>query len=165
MNVPLTPAQIPPKSILDVNGKQTYLGNTFIMAAQTTSTTSVETPLVVIENPLTSKKSLFIYYINVMSQGGSDFFIFYLNPTLSSGTASPALNLRTGSTLTSVSNCHKNVTVSANGTYFSAFGSVPQIANNFLNFVFDPGSSFLISIMRPQAFSETVYTEVSWYEI
>lgn len=166
MNVPLTTTQIPDFSILDINGKQLYLGNAFTMAVKNTTSSATETPIVVIQNPTGSGKSLFFYYRNVTATSAAEIFLYYFNPTLSStGAATPAIKLRTGSTTSSVTNCYTSPTVTSNGTYFSALGVIGLVSLNYLIFTVDPGSSLLITGFPNVANAQQSFSEISWYEI
>lgn len=111
---PLNNHQIPDKSILDTNGRQTYLGNTYILPINGTNLLdSNEHPVALITNPTNSGKSLFLFTRKIDSTDVT-FVRFYGNPTaLTSGGLTSTPNLRTGSANTSVSQCYLNPSLTA----------------------------------------------------
>lgn len=80
---PGTQFQIPEHSILDINGKQTYLGNSFILPANPDglSVTGTEVPVALIQNSVSNTKSLFLYQRKLASTDQT-IVRFYLNPTV-----------------------------------------------------------------------------------
>ena len=165
-----TPSQVPDNSILDVNGRQTYLGNTFILPINGLTLDSAdETDVALIENPATSKKSLF-FFTRTATADALAVLRYYFNPTISAtGDATTVVNLRPASTNTSVSLCYLSPTVSANGTFFSTVGTEVTIEVASLTlFILDPGQSLLITAQSPtwsMGNDVLVYSENVWYEI
>lgn len=166
MSAPLTSTQISPDAILDINGKQTYLGNSFTMSIQPVISDTSEDPVCFINNPKGSGKSLFIFYRNINTPGNPAVVTYYFNPTVNVlGSPTLPVNLRTGSTTTSVSQCYLGATFSANGTYFSAAPFSVAFAQNLSPFIIDQGSSLLITVLQIFAGSSPYYIETAWYEI
>jgi hypothetical protein len=83
MSAPLTNTQIPNDSILDINGRQTYLGNSFILPAPGFSLSDeMEDVLAVLTNPSGSGKSLFFFTRKVSTDNNNVIVRYYLNPIL-----------------------------------------------------------------------------------
>jgi hypothetical protein len=114
MTTPLTDRQIPDKSILDINGRQTYLGNTFILPINGTNLLdNNEHPVALISNPASSQKALFLFARKVDSSD-TTFVRFYSTPTVTNpGGQTMAVNMRTGSANTSISTCYLNPALTA----------------------------------------------------
>lgn len=162
------PSQVPNNAIMDINGRQTYLGNSFILPANPDGVSledDTETALYYINCPASSKKSLFLFQRKLAS---TDQVIvrFYLNPTISgAGTPAVPINLRPASANTSVSSCASAPTASANGTFLSVLATVVSIESvSDVIFILDPGQSLLITAQGP-ADGSIVYQENIWYEI
>ncbi len=167
MAILLTQTQLPQESILDLNGKQTYLGNSFLLPMPGISVANnTETPMVVITNPANSGKSLFIFNRKVSTDNNNATIRFYLNPTLNvHGTATAALNLRSGSTTASISVCYLSSTITSNGTLLSALPASAVVVNQDLFYVLDQGKSMLITAQQIGAGTSTIFSENAWYEI
>jgi hypothetical protein len=171
---PGTNRQLPDNAILDRFDKQTYLGNSYMVPITLSLGSTSETPIVLIENPLTltfpTQKSLFINFKAFDSSAEAALVKLYVNPTVSStSTASTPVNLRPASSNVSISSTYANgqFSVSGNGTLVQAIGcatgNVPVIDPNFLVIV-DPGGSFLATVTA--LVSTTSFNfNVSWYEI
>src|ERR1700677_1561152 len=165
-----TPSQVPENAILDINGKQTYLGNSFILPLNGLLLTSAdETTAALIENPATSKKSLFLFTRSATADAEA-VLRYYFNPTVvTPGTPTTPINLRPASFNTSSSLCYLTPTTSSNGTFFSTVGTevTTEVLSNII-FILDPGQSLLITAQSP-TWSEgndvLVYSENVWYEI
>lgn len=169
---PGTQNQVPEHSILDYFNKQTYLGNSFTIISKIASTASTsETPVYLIKNPSipnqafpAGHKSLFHGYLNL---GYSDVanFNLYANPTVvSNGTPIIPVNIRSGSSNTSVSLCYSSPTVSSNGTLiFTNPGTEFATFSNFL-YIIDPGATLLLTV-APSATGLTITSQSSWFEI
>lgn len=146
-----TPAQISDNSIMDINGRQCYLGNQFTLAVGTVSLAdTAEHPVLYTLNPSTNTKSLFksLRSLNVADNSGAvAVFRIYKNPTgVSGGTGIPPQNCRLASTITSGATVLKIPTVSTNGTLLStiAVGFNAQNIDSTL-FICDPGQALLIT--------------------
>lgn len=163
---PFTQTQIAEKSILDIFGRQTYLGNSFILPHPgiTLSDTS-EDPIMVLKNPAGSGKSMFLFVRKVLTNGNTVVVKTYLNPTVNvPGSATVPLNLRTGSTLASISTCYEGATITSNGTHYGTVAAQPYSSTTDTLLVLDPGGSLLLTgtaVAQPV----TVYVEIAWYEI
>ncbi len=167
MAIPITGTQTPDNSILDLNGRQTYLGNTFALpqAGKSIANTS-ETPAVVITNPAGSGKSLFLFSTVLYSDLNPAVVRLYSNPTLNvSGTATVARPMRSGSTLTSISVCYLSSSITANGTLITVL-PVPTYGLQLdLLYVLDPGNSVLYTAQQAAAGTSNVFIDAVWYEI
>jgi hypothetical protein len=172
---PLTQNQIPQNAILDAFGKQTYLGNSYLIStnAVTISSANTETPLLTLSNPasnaLPQNVSIF-QAVRKLSQASNvsmatTLFSFYANPTVSvAGTALTINNLRTGSANVSKMSAHKSPTTSANGTYLATFAVNYQEIDSSVLFIMDPSSTLLVTATTDTA-STKVIAEFSWWEL
>lgn len=167
MAILCTQTQVAENSILDLNGRQTYLGNSFILPDTGASLTdTAEHPIEVIKNPAGSGKSLFIFNRMLVTNNNPVIVRFYLNPTLNvPGTTTVAKNLRTGATLASISVNYLGATITANGTLFSTLpaSSLGTISTTLI--IIDPGSSILVTGQQAGAGTTLVVSENAWYEI
>jgi len=167
MGAPLTQTQLPLEAILDLNGKQTYLGNTFALpAAGTSISNTTETPTTVIKNPSGSGKSIFIFMRAFSSNNNPVVFRTYLNPTINaSGSATGAVNMRTGATQTSISLCYEGATITSNGTLIDVYASGQYGFTSPILLILDQGSSVLITAQQAAAGTSLAIPQVAWYEI
>jgi hypothetical protein len=169
-------AQIPDKSILDLNGKQTYLGNSFISGVKSAAIGSTsETPYFLMINPASngvssSFKSMFNYVRKlsvITTTSAIATFRFYYNPTVTSnGTAVTPLNLRFNpNSPASVMQTFSLPSVSSNGTFIAdlAVTSGGGIGISNLLFVLDPGQSILVTITESTG-TVPVAFETAWNE-
>jgi hypothetical protein len=169
---PYTPTQyqIPDNSIMDVNGKQTYLGNTFILPINGFNIDSAsELNVALITNPVGNTKALFLFTRSAAADGPG-VLRYYFNPTVTSpGTPTTPINLRPASPNTSVSLCYLNPSISSNGTFFSTVGTEVTIeVDQYTLFILDPGQSMLITAQSPNwsmGNDVLVYSENIWYEL
>jgi len=137
---PITNRQTPNDSILDINGRQTYLGNTFILPINGTELFDEnEHTLCLINNPINSGKALFLYGRKIASTDVT-FVRFYGAPTLmNNGALTSTPNLRPGSSNTSISQCYLSPVVaspvaqvtklvfSQTGTFYDVVGSAKAV--------------------------------------
>ena len=164
-----TANQVPDHSIMDLFGKQCYLGNAFTLSnAELSLPTTAETNLVYISNPGTSKKSLFINLRRVSSSLQPVDIRYYLNPTITvNGSAATPLNLRPANSNVSVSSCFTSPTSSAFGTLIETLGC-PQsyyvVSDSSLLFILDPGNSMLMT-GSAQTATTNINSDISWYEL
>lgn len=167
MSAPLTSTQISTDSILDLNGKQTYLGNSFTLPAAGTSLTDTsETPVALIKNPSGSGKSLFLFNRVVVTNNNPVLARYYLNPTVNVlGSTSASTNLRTGANTTSVSLCYLGMTITANGTLLETLPASQYGIRADVLLIIDPGSNLLITAQQAGAGTTLVVPENAWYEI
>lgn len=163
-----TSAQIPNDSILDINGRQAYLCNQFIVGPDTVSLADAsEHPILYLLNPSTNTKSLFIYNMNLNAVGATDvitYRIYSASSGVSGGTAATPQNCRLAASNTSNASALTSPSVSSNGTRIQtiAVGFNSQSIKNPL-FVIDPGSSILVT--GKAATTATAICEFIYYEI
>lgn len=168
--------QIPDKSILDINGKQTYLGNSFIAGVKSAAIGSTaETPYFLMINPSSNApssafKSMFNYVRKlsvITTTSAIATFRFYLNPTITSdGIAVIPLNLRFNpNSAASVMQTFSLPAISSNGTFIAdlAVTSGGGIGISNLLFVLDPGQSILVTITESTG-TVPVAFETAWNE-
>jgi hypothetical protein len=165
-----TQSQVPDNSILDINGRQTYLGNTFILPINGQTLDSAdEVTVALIQNPATNKKSIFLYTRSATADALA-VLRYYFNPTIvTTGTPTTPVNLRSASSTVSSTLCYLTPTTSANGTFFSTVGTevTIEVTNNVL-VILDPGQSLLITAQSPtwsMGNNVLVYSENVWYEL
>jgi len=170
MALKLTREQIPDNSILDLNNKQTYLGNTFVASVPTTLTVgTTETPVMLLSNPATNLVSMFnfIRKMSCLTASQSIVFKVYANPTVTTaGTVITPVNLRINSASpASQMSVSYSPTISANGTVMTALPSLAFAANvsNVLLMV-DPGNSLLVTATASAA-ATALEIEQIWYEL
>jgi hypothetical protein len=165
---PSTSVQVAENSILDLNGKQSYLGNSFILPQNSIAiTTENETPIILIVNPSSNTKSLFIFTKKFYGDNNACAIRTYYNPTVTStGSATPAVNTRTGSTTTSVAKCYLGASVSSNGTFVSTLLSTEFTQNtSAIVQIIDPGTSFFLTAQQSASGTTSLFGEISWYEL
>lgn len=163
----LTTTQIPNDSILDINGRQTYLGNTFVLPMPGFSLTDTAAhPIAVIKNVAGSGKAFFLFNRNLVCDNNPVVVSFYLNPVLNvPGSTTTAVNVRSGSSTTSVSTCYLGASITSNGTLVSALSCSTLGSSSNVLFVIDPGTSMLVVAQQAGAGTTNVFTENVWYEI
>ena len=161
-------AQVPDHSILDLGGKQVYLGNQFNLPISAVSVTTTETNIALIVNPSTSTKSIHLVTRRISSGVSTAQFKFYANPTATQGTAATPRNYRLSSTNSSISVCSTAPTSSASGTLIntlecaSGLASIADTSSNQI-FILDPGTSMLITATGGGV--TVVNANLSWFEI
>ena len=144
-----TSKQIPSESIMDINGKQAYLGNQYALPVAGFSITgSSETPVVQIANPASNGKSLFLSFCSISAISYLAQFKFYLGPSSSAGTAITPVNRRPANGNTSNSVCVTGPTVVTKGTLFMSIecptADIVTMENN-LFLILDPGQTLLVT--------------------
>lgn len=167
MSAPLTQTQIPSDSILDLNGRQTYLGNSFLLPMNGASlANTVETPICVLKNPAGSGKSLFLFNRKVSTDLNPLVIRYYLNPTLNvPGSTTAPKNLRTGSTTATISLCYLAATITSNGTLLNTTQATTSVSASGLLFIIDQGASILITAQQAAGGTSIAVSENAWYEI
>ncbi len=106
--------QIAEKSILDVFGRQTYLGNSFILpVGGMTVTSATEKPLALITCPSSATKALFLNYSKVSATGAAVINSYYSPTALYTGPLVTPIKARPGLTATSIAACYLNPSVAA----------------------------------------------------
>ena len=138
--------QIPDNALLDISGKQTYLGNSFILGTGTISLSDTNEHLeLALVNTSTSGKALFINGRRLSSSAGV-YMKMYIGPTGVSGTPAIPLNLRPAYSTSSVVTAYSSPSASANGTLVSTILSVGAVAESNLLYVLDPGETALFTV-------------------
>jgi hypothetical protein len=165
---PSTGFQTADNSILDINGRQTYLGNHFALPVVRVSLTgSSETNIALLQNPSTNSKSMFINLRRVSSTTQLCQFQFYIGSTFSvAGTLVTPVNLRTGSATTSISTCTTGPTTSAKGTLIESLECPTDdyvTTDSDLLIILDPGKNILIT--ATPASDTKVNINLAWFEI
>ena len=175
----ITSNQTAEKSILDLNGRQTYLGNGYICSLNvlTIASSATETPVMYIVNPSSnsnqgaSGQSLGLFLTTKKMSEASNvasattIFKYYGNPTVTvNGSALTINSLRPALGTSSKMNAYKSPSVSDNGTFIAAFAvNYQQIDSQVLN-ILDPGTSTLITANSDTANTEIIL-ELVWFEI
>ena len=168
MSAPLTKTQLPLEAILDLFGKQTYLGNSFIlpMTGKSLADTS-ETSLAVIRNPSTSGKSIFLVSRRFSTDLNPVLVKVYVNSVLNvPGSTTTPLNLRSGATTASISQSYLGASFTNNGTLLwttAATLAVPALET--LLYVIDPGTNALLTATQVGVGTSVVQSQLAWYEI
>lgn len=163
-----TQSQVPSNSILDINGRQTYLGNHFCYSANNiTLSNTAETNLALIVNPATNTKSLFLNLRRVSSTADLVQFKFYANPTVTNaGTPVTPVNLRIANSNTSSATVSHGQTTSANGTLILTLEATVDYyvtTDSDLLIILDPGNSLMSTATAAGA--TVVNLNVAWYEL
>lgn len=154
--------QIAENAILDLNGKQAYLGNSFNLSFSASLSDTEEHAEILITNPSTSNKSLFIFESSINGTLGA-FANFYIMPIIgANGNAITPVNLRPAYNTISIAKTYSSPTISSNGTLI--INITTAIASNIL-MVIDPGYSLLITAQAFAATAMTAIIQTSWYEI
>lgn len=167
---PSTSTQVAEKSILDLNGRQAYLGNSFILPqdGKSFSDTS-EDPVLLIQNPLGSGKSLFLSVKKYTTDANDVYVRLYFNPTgVTTGDATVPVNVRTGSATTSITNCYLGPSASSNGTFITTLPATLYGLTSEVLYIVDPGTSLYATGQQGiQEFpgATNLYLEISWYEL
>jgi hypothetical protein len=156
--------QVPDKSIFDLNGRQTYLGQTYTATsgAVTIATAATETPLMLLTNPTGTTQSLFVFLkrITVLTSGSTASYKVYLGPTVTTvGTAATRVNLRPAFGNGSIAAASYSPTISVNGTLIETM----QTESGLLC-ILDPGQKLLITT-TVSANNTSVVGQLSWNEI
>lgn len=154
--------QIPAESILDLNGRQTYLGNSFVAAtdAITLAASGVEYPILVLKNPSVNKKAGFVtkQMLSCLTSSGNVVFKFYKTPTLGSSAGEVDLvetNLRLGSGTAAVLEAIQTPEVS--GTFeVQKITTVADVGKSLNN------TYFLINSVNPAYIQKGFYV---WFDV
>lgn len=167
MSAPLTQTQLPLNAIMDINGTQTYLGNSFVLPATGTSLTdTTETPTTVIKNPAGSGKSLFIFIRAFSSNLNPVVFRTYLAPVTNVlGTTTTPKNIRSGATTASVSLCYLSATITSNGALLDTYAGGTTSFFPTALIILDQGNNLLITGQQNTIGTSLAIPQVVWYEI
>lgn len=170
---PATNRQDPMNSILDVNGRQSYLGNQFLYASNV-SVSGSETPILLLSNPVVttsafpaSYKSLFVNLRKVVCSvtGASSVLKYYFNPTVTgAGTPVTIINARPANPNTAVGVLTSGPSASGNGSLVDSLASAAfsTDVSDFL-LILDPGKNLLITA-QASAGSTTTLIKLGWME-
>lgn len=177
-NLPATNRQVPDHSIMDINGKQAYLGNQFLANSGVVALASTsETALISIACPslaaqavgaFPNAKALFIslrrMFCNDATGATGIVYRIYLNATLSAGTARAISNVRPANPQTSIASVLASPAASPLGVLASivpvGFNS-PAVLSDMI--IIDAGQNMLITAQATAASSAVV--DLSWFEI
>jgi hypothetical protein len=164
---PLTQTQLPQESILDIFGKQNYLGNSFILPDPGTALTDEnEDPVLVITNPVGSGKSLFVFNKKFTTDNNNVLVRLYFNPVLNvPGSTTIPVNVRTGSANKSIAKCYFGASITSNGTFVAVIPAISLLINSDLLYIIDQGNSLLITGQQEDSGTTNLYSEIAWYEI
>jgi len=164
---PINHFQVPEMAAQDVFGRQTYLGDTYIVGLDATNSATTETPLLLLINPSTNKKSMFIFTkkMSALTSNHNAQFRIYYNPTITSnGTVQTPVNLRNGSSFLSTMNCYSAPTIANSGTFVAMLATTafnPETSSVMQ--IIDPGKSMLLTGQVSNA-NDAINCEVVWFE-
>lgn len=161
--------QVPDHSILDLFGKQAYLGNQFVASSGVVSLAdTAEHPVMYLLNGAANTKSLFNGIRKCFAGDVTNLIVFrvYQQPTtVAAGSVITPTNSRLASATLSSATVKKSVTAVSNGTLIETlpigFGYAPIESNNLL--ILDPGYSLLITAQAVAA--TTCVIEMVWWEL
>lgn len=174
---PATQRQVPDHSIMDLMGKQCYLGNQFIYAnAKASFTATTETPILYLSNPAITTsaftapawKALFVNLNKLVVATASQNVIMrlYLNPTsVTAGTTETPVNLRPQNPNTSIAALSINPTWTIAGSPIQVLAAqigLPDTSSILM--ILDPGNSLMITA-QASATATAIINEISWYEL
>lgn len=166
---PATNRQVPDQAIMDMFGKQSYLGNQFIAGSGVVALAdTAEHNLFYIANAAANLKALFNRVRNLMAGDATNIITFriYKNPTtVAAGTDITPINCRFASPLIAVATCKTAPTSVSKGTLVATYvvSSASDQDNNDQIFIVDPGLSILITAQASAASSAAV--ELVWWEL
>lgn len=170
-----TPKQVPDHAIMDLFGKQAYLGNQFVYAIGDMEITQTsEYPLFYLSNPSVAAsafpsgwQALMVNLAKIACLTASQNAVLriYLNPTASGGTSETPLNVRPGNTeITSIAALTLSPTASANGSLVETLSSQPGLPDKSSGlYILDPGESMLVTVQTSST-STYIGSSLSWYQ-
>ncbi len=153
----INPRQVPDKAIIDAFGKQTYVGNGFVINTdlKVQTGTDYEVPFLLLSNPAANagdtqagQAQSISAFQNLKkmichSVGAIATFKFYLNPTApTGGTTLTPVNLRSGGSNTSKMTCKYSPTI-AGVAQVQTVDTVPDVTGSLNN------TYFLLSDINP----------------
>ena len=163
---PLNQYQIPDKSIMDIFGRQNYLGNDWTGPFNKSLTNTSEVPVALIKNPVNSGKSLFFYEKKVTSDSQNVYTRFYFDPTVTStGSATTNVCHRPGYGTSSVALSYLSPTIASNGTFVSTLLATIYVISSEVLYIIDPGHSLLVTGQQQTAGTSNLFLNLNWYEI
>lgn len=166
---PATNRQVPDQAIMDLFGKQAYLGNQFVASTGAVALADTsEAAILYLANAATNSKALFNSARSVFNEDPTNLVTFrvYFNPTtVTSGSAITPVNCRPANPLTSVSACKKSVSVSTKGTFVMGMTDLSSFGwRDDTLLIIDPGQSMLITA-QGAAGTPTVFIDAVWWEL
>lgn len=177
--LPATSRQVPEHAIMDMFGKQPYLGNQFMASSNSISISGTsEVPVMYLACPSAATqavgasqnaKSLFcnlkgLYCGDQSEATGLIYRIYFGSVYTSGGTAVTPVDMRPANPLVSVAVVYVSPSVSSKGTFVyghSVGFESPSVSRELV--ILDPGMNMLITA-QPSA-SSTGTINLSWYEI
>jgi len=170
MSTPASRNQIPDESILDINGKQAYLGNAYkAPTGLVNGNTMTETPLILIQNgtanALPTAIAAFIQSIKLgcdTSTALATFKFYTASASISSGSAITPVNARPANANTSAMTVTKAPTVGTKGTLIDEIWTNGTVVLDSELLVLDSGQSLLIT--QQVSASADVQATLGWYE-
>lgn len=166
---PATNRQVPDHAIMDLFGKQAYLGNQFTVSATASLGDTNEDPFLYVVNDAANTKALFNSLRSFVATDATIDITFrvYFNPTgVTGGSAKTPANCRPANPLVSVATCKSAPTISTKGVLVSTIvvsGGILQ-SNSDLLLIIDPGQSMLVTAQAASG-TPAIAGELVWYEI
>jgi len=162
--------QVPDKSILDLHGRQAYMGNEFTAIPAALTIGTAELPAVLLRMPAstTNPASAFLTALHAIvdSSSATCLIKMYLQPTVSNvGADQVSTNVRPASGVAATAVVTTLPTVSNNGIliYTSRIGANQTLNDHALHRVLDAGYSVLITLQASGA-STAVHVNIAWFE-
>lgn len=160
---PATNRQVPDHSIMDVFGKQTYLGNTFAAATGFVAIGTSEAPLLYIACPaqntaaFSNAKALFCSIKNLLCYDttmatGLIYRVYLSAATISGGTPFTPVQMRPANANASLATVLVSPTVGSNGTLIAAYSvgfESPEMGSDLI--ILDAGKNMLITAQASAA--------------
>lgn len=177
--LPATNRQVPEHAIMDLLGKQPYLGNQFMAGSNSVSISGTsEVPIMYIactsagtQGVGTSQnaKSIFcsltkLFCADQAELTGITYRVYFNAVGASSGSAVTPVNMRPANPNLSIATVLISPTVSNKGTYVYSYAvgfESPSVSRELV--ILDPGMNMLITA-QPSASSAGI-VDLSWYEI
>ena len=177
--LPATARQVPEHAIMDIFGKQPYLGNQFMAGTNSVALTgTTEVPMLYIACPTAlaqgvgasqNAKSVFISLKKLFCADQSEatgivYRVYFGASTVSGGVAVVPANMRQANSNAAIASVLVSPTVGAKGSFVYSYAvgfESPAVAEELI--ILDPGFNMLITA-QPSA-SSTGIVDLSWYEI
>ena len=160
--------QFPDDCVKNAFDKQAYLGNAFVASAiQATTSSTAEIPIVLLENPANSGKTLFVTTRRFVPLVNSTVFRSYVDPIITSnGTTLPVTNMRPATGFTPVALAYGVPIVATDGTPASVTAALPYTAVEIDTLVIlDPGHSMAITAQMNESSPGSCDVRVHWFEL
>ena len=160
--------QFPDDCVKNAFDKQAYLGNSFIASAiQATISSTAEIPIVLLQNPANSGKTLFVTSRRFVPLTNSTIFRSYVDPVITSiGTALPITNSRPATGFTSVASAYGVPLVTTDGTPASVSAALSYTTVEIDTLIIlDPGHSLVITSQMNEPSPGSCDVRVHWFEL